>query len=185
MSKAPPIVKAYRKQNRFKSDAAGCRRYYAALEKLQVSKKDAKQRLRYAMVCLSYIEPFINNMKDGFGEIPPIIPAIPEACIFHGIGGARGQLENIRDLVQFFPELSDYTPAVDEGLAILEFARLTREYLRDNPGTLQNKLKKAIGIQDGRLLSRVIHYMEVAQQIRRKAEGKTYALFLEVQIQHT
>lgn len=178
VSEIPPIIKAYRKQNRFISDSKGCQRYYAALEKLQASKKDANARLRYAMMCLSYIEPFIDDMKRQFGEIPPVIPAIPEACYFHGINGAQGQLENIRDLVRYFPDLSNYMYGVNEGFAMLELAKSTRTYLKENPGTQQNKLKKAIGAENGRLLSRVVHYMELAGQIRRERQGKTHALFL-------
>jgi hypothetical protein len=60
---------------------------------------------------------------------------------------------------------------------MLDLAAKVRAYLAEHPGTLQNKLKAAIEAQDGKLLSRVIHYMELAGQIERKAEGKTWALF--------
>jgi hypothetical protein len=47
-------------------------------------------------------------------------------------------------------------------------------------GTLQNKLKKALDFDDGRLLSRVVHYMEVAGQLERRKHEKTHELYLKV-----
>jgi len=178
MAEIPAIVAAYRKQNAGLSDSEACNRYHQALEKLQAAKADARARLQHAMMCISYLEPMMREMKRDFGGVPPSIPAIPEAAIFHGIGGARGQLENLREFVGFFPDLQDWLPTVEEGFVMLDLAARTRSYLKENPGTLQTKLKQCVGASDGRLLSRVIHYMEVAEQVVREKSGKTWCLAL-------
>jgi len=179
MAEIPAIVRAYRKQNEGVSDAEGTNRYFDCLEKLQRSKRDARSRLQYAMMCLSFLEPFIKDAKKEFGEVPPVIPAIYEATIFQAINGARGQLENILELVKFFPEIDDYIPAVEEGFVMLELAAKIRKHLSKSPGAQQNKLKKPLGFNDGRLISRVVHYMEVAGQLERKKNGKTYELYIQ------
>lgn len=178
MSDVPAIIQAYRKQNKGVSDAEGNDRYYDCLEKLQKSKRDARSRLQYATMCLSFLEPFIKCQKKEFGEVPPVIPAIGEATIFHAINGARGQLENILELVKFFPEIDYYIPVVEEGFMMLELAASIRKHLNESPGALQNKLKKPLEFDDGRLISRVVHYMELAGQLERQKSGKTYKLYL-------
>jgi hypothetical protein len=177
VSGIPRALLAYREQNKNISDEEAHHRYYAALGKLLESKTDPHLRLRYAMVCLSYIEPSLRYAKREFG-VPAGIPAIPEALTFHAINGARGQLESIREIVEFLPDLAPYRFGVEESFHMLDLAAKVRAYLAEHPGTLQNKLKKAIEAQDGKLLSRVVHYMELVGQLERRAEGKTWALFL-------
>ena len=175
VSDIPRALLAYREQNKTISDEEATRLYYVHLEKMLASKNDASMRLRYAMVCLSYIEPFVRYTSKT-GGVPPVIPPIVEATIFHAINGARGQLENICEIVDFLPELHAYKS--EGGFVMLDLAAKVRTYLAEHPGTLQNKLKKVIEAQDGKLLSRVVHYMEIAGQLERRAEGKTWALFL-------
>lgn len=177
MPEIPDTVRAYREQNRNISDAEGEVMYYRSLNWIWENKKNARLRLQFAMMGLSYLEPFIRHWKKEYGEIPPSIPAITEATIWHAINGARGQLENVRDLVAFFPEVSDHLPGVEEGFVMLDMAGKVRKHLAEHPGTLQDRIKKEIGVEDGRLLSRVIHYMELAGQVKRREEGKTHALY--------
>jgi hypothetical protein len=175
---APRALLVYREQNGSISDEEGTRRYFAHLEQLMASKHDAALRLRNAMACLSYIEPFVRYMKSLPGDsVPPTIPAIPEALAFHAINGARGQIENIREIIEFLPDLQPYLFGVEESLKMLALAASVREHLAEQPGTLQKDFKKAIGATDGRLLSRVLHYMEVARQIERKPHERTWALY--------
>jgi len=174
----PRALLAYREQNRNTSDYDADGLYFASLERLQACKKDASQRLHYAMVCLSYIEPFVRYQTREYGSVPPSIPAISEALTFHAVNGARGQLENIREIIEFLPALDAYKPAVAESFLMLDLAAKVRSYLMEHPGWLQNGLKRAIGASDGRLLSRVLHYMEVGGQIERKRHEKTWELYL-------
>lgn len=178
VAEIPAIVRAYRKQNEGVSDAEGANRYFDCLEKLRSGKRDARSRLQHAMMCLSFLEPFIKDAKKEFGEVPPVIPAISEATIFQAINGARGQLENILELVKFFPEIHDYIPGVEKGFVMLELAAKIRKHLSKSPGALQDKLKKPLGFNDGRLISGVVHYMELAGQLERKKSGKTYELYI-------
>jgi len=180
VSDVPAVVGAYRKGHIGVPLEKLVDAYYDSLEKMQASKKDAAARLRYAMMCLSFLEPLIKYTKKEWGEVPPSIPAIYEASIFHAINGAEGQLKNILDLVSFFPETRDYRAGVEEGFVILKLARQIRKHLEENPGILQNKLKKALDFDDGRLLSRVVHYMEVAGQLERRKHEKTHELYLKV-----
>jgi len=130
-------------------------------------------------MALCLLEPFIKYEKKEYGQVPPVIPAIPEAIYFHAINGARGQLKNIQDIVEFFPELEDYQFTVEQGFVMLDVAARIRKHVGGNPGCHQNKLKKVLEFDDGRLLSRVIHYMEVAGQLERKKSGKTYELYVK------
>jgi len=179
VSDVPAVVEAYRKGHKGVPLEELVSAYFDSLEKLQASKKDAAARLRYAMMCLSFLEPLIRYSKKEGGKVPPVIPAIPEATIFHAINGARGQLQNILDLVKFFPEVHDYIPTVEEGFVILELASKIRKLLQEKPGAIQNKLKRTLEFDDGRLISRVVHYMEISGQLKRKKSGNTYELYLQ------
>ena len=53
-------------------------------------------------------------------------------------------------------------------------------YVRDNEGCLQKELKKALGVEDGRLVSDVAYYMDLVGKLRRKKMGNTYSLFCKM-----
>lgn len=180
MGNVPQVLREQRKANQNIPIETLVDAYYNSLEKLQASKKDGSARLRYAMMCLVFLEPLITYSKREWGSVPPSIPAIPEAIIFQAINGNKGELENIKDIVGFFPQLGKYQATVEEGFAILDVAAKVREHVRDHPGCLQNGLKKALVSDNGRLISRVVHYMEIAGQIRRKKGGNSYELYIIV-----
>jgi hypothetical protein len=180
MAYIPRLIQAAREQNKHTSDCDADGLYFENLLKLRGCTKDARKRLHYAMACLSYIEPFVRYQTRTYGSVPPSIPAIADALALQAINGARDQLEDIREVIDFLPGLQkfkDYRAMAAEAFLMLDLAAKVRAYLAEHPGTLQNKLKKAIEAQDGRLLSRVVHYMELAGQIGRKAEGRAWALY--------
>ena len=71
MSDIPAVVGAYRKGHIGVPLEKLVDAYYDSLEKMQASKKDAVARLRYAMMCLSFLEPLIKYTKKEWEEVPP------------------------------------------------------------------------------------------------------------------
>lgn len=140
--------------------------------------KDFDKMLMYCQMSLSLLEPLIEQTKKEFGAFDiSSISAIEVGSIFWAIYGVEGQLLNIKEVVEYFPELEPWKETIEKAFTIKELAPKIYEYVMDNKGCLQKELKKALGVEDGRLISNVIYYMELVGKVERKKVGNTYSLF--------
>lgn len=154
--------------------------YFDLLDKIRESKrkKKFKKMLTYCQMSLSLLEPLIEQTKREFGTFDiKSIPAIETGAVFWAIYGAEGQLLNIKEVVEYFPELEPWKEDVKRAFTMKELASKIYQYVRENKGCEQKELKKALGVEDGKLISNVIHYMELVKKIKRKKAGNTYLLF--------
>jgi len=72
-------------------------------------KKDFNNMLMYCQMSLSLIEPLIKQTKEEFGKFDiTTIPAIEVGSIFWAVYGIKGQLLNIKEVVEYFPELGPW-----------------------------------------------------------------------------
>ena len=120
----------------------------------------------------------ITQTKKEFGTFDiKSIPAIETGSIFWAVYGAERQLLKLKEVVEYFPDLEPWKEIVDKAFVIKILAAKIYQYVRDNKGCLQKGLKKALGVENGRLISNIIHYMELVGKIERRKRGNTYSLF--------
>lgn len=186
MPDVPRLVEAGRKAYSHLSIDDAMDLYFDLLDKRQAAwkAKDINAILRWSMGILPLTERNLEqtaNMDKITGETTEdsYIDSIYYACRFLPHIAARGQLENVRELVEFFPQLRSYRETVEVAFQSIETIKAIRAHLEDNPGTKQNRMKKALNYEDGRHLSLLLKDMETMGQLERRKSGNTYELYLQ------
>lgn len=178
----PNLVEKFREKNKGVPPQKLVATYYTLLDKINEYKreKDFSSMLMYCQLSISLLEPLINETKREFGTFDiKSIPAIEISSIFHAIYGEKGQLLNLKEIVEYFPELEPWKKTVEEACAMKELSSRIYQHVKDNEGCLQKELKKKLGIEDGRLISRTVYYMALVGKLDRKPLGNTYSLFVK------
>jgi len=173
------LIEKFRIKNKGRSDQELVNQYFILMENLQNAKKqkDYSKFIQYCMMTLGLIEPFIRDTKKTFGNfVVSSIPAIEEVLPHYAVLGQVGQIENVKEVVEYFPELSPWKNNVEKALEMKILASKIYDYVKENPGTLQKHLKKKLDYNDGRLISNVIYYMEIHKKIQRKKTDNSYEL---------
>jgi len=175
------IIKNYREQYKNISPKKLVDAYYMLLEKIQSCNraKDISGLLFNCQLSMSFIEPFIKqvNKEDGFFSVTSI-PAIEFGLKYNAVLGIKGQLDNIREVVEYFEELSPWRPEVEKAFEMFNLTKTIIIFLKENEGFLQKDLKKALNYNNGRLISNTLHYLERANRIKRVKTGNTCSLYI-------
>ena len=105
-------------------------------------------------------------------------PPLGYACRYLAILRRRDDLHRIGNLLKSVPELTEWLSEVDFSLKQAELMDKVESFLFENPGFVQAKLGKALGV-DGREVSNLLIYAGQMGLIRREKEGQSYRLYLE------
>ncbi len=173
------IIEKFREKHKGISPKRLVDEYYVLLGKINEckGKGDYDSMLMHCQLSISLLESLINETKREFGEFDiKSIPAIEVGSIFHAIYGEREQLCNLKEVVECFPELETWENTIEEAFVMEGLTSMIYKYVKDNEGCLQKELKKVIGVEDGRLVSRVVYYMALVDKLERKKVGNTYSL---------
>ena len=139
--------------------------------------------LMHCQLSISLLEPLIEENKKEWGSFDiKSIPAIELGSIFYAIYGLRGQLLNLKEIVEYFPELEPWKKTMEKAFAMRELASRIYQHVKNNEGCLQKELKEALGVEDGSLISNVVYYMALVGKLDREKQGNTYALFVRQSI---
>lgn len=174
------LIQKFRDKNKGISSEKLVATYFDMLGRIEEYKKRKKfnKMLSYCQMSLPLLEPLIEHTKKEFGTFNMIsIPAIKFGAIFWAIYGMEGQLLNLKEIVEYFPELEPWRETIEEAFVMKDLASRICQYVRDNKGCLQKEIKKALEIENGRLVSNVVHYMELVGKLKRKKIKTTYSLF--------
>ncbi|HKK21705.1 MAG TPA: hypothetical protein VJ983_09550 [candidate division Zixibacteria bacterium] len=177
----PDIIKNLRHHQKTKSVKKQVDMYFDFLGKIGNfwKEKDVTNTLLYCGLTLSLIEPLVKNEVEQFGVFGlQSIPAIELGATLHAILGSRGQLANIKDVVDFFPELEPWRAVVEKAFLMGRLAEEIVTHIGSNPGALQKNLKKTLTGYDSRLISEVVFYLNICGKLRREKSGNSNALFL-------
>lgn len=181
-SREPPrLLAELREKHKDQSLSKLTELYYSLLTKIQEEKKNRefKKMSMYSQMSLGLIEPLILQNKIAYGSFGlGSIPALDEPLSYYAINGYDGQIQNIEEIVGFFPELSGWQEMINNAKETASmFARLLKT-IKENPGTLQKDIKKLINVDDGKKVANVLYYMELYGKIRKEKSGNTNKLFL-------
>lgn len=179
INNVPQVVQGYRKHNAKKKLSVLVQSYFDMHEKMREAKsrKDYASLIQYCQLGLSMIEPFIVEQKHSYGSFDiKGIPAIEEVLPHYAVIGARGQIENVRDIVWFFPELSPWKKEVENAERMRKIASDVYKFVKNNPDAVQKDLKQNISESDGRFISNVVYYMALHNIVLRVKKGNSYTL---------
>ena len=93
--------------------------YFGLLQKIQQADKenDINQLLLNSQLSLGLIEPLIIHSYKHYNRFDiKTIPAIEKGLIYFSVNGVKGQIKNIKDLVDYFNELHFYKTEVEKAL---------------------------------------------------------------------
>jgi hypothetical protein len=138
----PFLVKEARKRFKGKRISELVDIYFNILTMLNESKSISEEQ-RHAMGSLAYIEPLIISEKIEFGSFKILgIPAIDSGLRINCLLGNRGQVGNIKELVDFFPELeSIYSEDLEVSLEFMEASTKFRKFLESKNGVTKAEIK--------------------------------------------
>lgn len=173
-------IDLYRERNKKTSLKKLVDTYYKLLNNILWHKKskDYKKMLLECEMSLSLIEPLIIDTKREFGKFDlTSIPAIEIGSNFWAVLKDDKNLNILKELVGFFPELSAWKESIDKAFLMKGISSKINEYVKNNSGCMQKELKKNLNFNDGKLISNTIHYMELLGQIRKEKEGNNIKLF--------
>ncbi len=173
------LVERFRLINRGKPINKLVGNYFFLLNKILEHKKnkDFKGMLKYCQMSLPLIESLIIETKRLYKKFDIVsIPAIEIGSTFWAIYGAEGQLDNIKEIVYYFPELEPWKEEIDTAYYMKGLASTIYKYVKENPGIEQKSLKKMLNIDDGRVIANVCYHMELTNKLKRKKVGNTYSL---------
>lgn len=171
----PKIIKKYRSINKGESVKKLHDMYFYFLNQIHEEHKKGNIRkvLKYCQASLQYIEPLILFEKKEYGSFKiKGIPAIDYGLRYFSVHGIKGQIDNIKDIVDYFPELEMHKKDVEEAYVRKDLSSKIYKIAKDNPDILQSSLKKEIGFDDGRFISNTVKYMEDAGLVKRKKEDR-------------
>ena len=81
-------------------------------------------------ISLGLIEPLIRDSINSYGSFDiKTIPAIDFVLPHLAVSGNMGQIKNIQDIVNYFPELSKWKEVVDATLIMKKLASEIYKYL--------------------------------------------------------
>ena len=136
-----------------------------------------EEALAAALRNLARIPALITETVAEYGRFDiECVPPIDTGCVLAAVLDDSQALEQIEAMVDAHAELKPYRQAVREAHEDLERMRAIRTHVAANPGCVQSKLGKALGI-DGRRTSSLIHRLLLAGFITRQEQGRNYALF--------
>lgn len=177
--KTPPIIVKLRKFYHGKPLGKLEEMYFKITQEILDSEKD-KDFQKLLMNCqggLGLIEPYIIKYKKQFGIFDiKGIPSIHYGLLYNSVLGNTGQLKNIQDIVNYFPDLHHYKPEVKESFLRKELSSKIYHYVKSNPNCYQSDLKKVLNFNDGHFISNTIHYMEKIGKISKNKVGNKVQL---------
>lgn len=156
--------------------------YFVMLNDIGVcySNKNIQKLLELCQSSLALVEPLIKWTKKEMGSfLITSIPAIEYGCRLWAVMGVGGQLDNIKEMVEYFPELKPWRKDVEKAYIMKELASKIYKYLKVNNSCLQKDLKKILEYNDGRLIASTVHYMTVVGKIEKKDRGNTNLLTIK------
>ncbi len=183
-SDVPEIVRRFRKSYANQNDKILVKLYFELLNKMRedVKSKNYDSMIANGQISLGLLETLIRDWKISYGELDiKTIPAIDWVLPHYAVRGNIGQLKNIKNVVDYFPELSKWKEEVEKAFVMQKLASKIYAYLKDHPDTLQKDLKKYIDYPDGKLIANVVYYMELQGKVKKNKVGKLVSLSVNQQ----
>ncbi len=155
--------------------------YFSQLQALQESISDRRypDAAAAARKSLPLIRKWLEDPRGNGKRLSLNMPALTQGGTMLAITGDRNGLAMLHDLVSEFDHLEEYRTDAEKHLAAIDLFDAIRKAVAAKPGILQNKMKSEVGVEDGRLVSNLISWLEKAGEISRAKSGKTYALYVD------
>jgi DNA polymerase III subunit epsilon len=153
--------------------------YYAKFEDLDRHRRDGQvgELLRVASECVAMLPTVVDHDRAAHGRWDiSSSPAVDALRRFAPIRRDKARLEEAVVVLKSRPELSDWADAFTDAIDNIEIVVRICELVSAEPGTVQAKLGKALGV-DGRKTSLIARDLETDSQLARVKAGTSYLLY--------
>jgi len=155
--------------------------YYALREEIERARSQQRyyQALDLSLEAVKWLPQLVKDTVKEFGQWDiKGSPPLGYACHYLSVLRRRNDLRRIGTLLKSVPELVEWLNEVDYALERADLMDKVESFLLENPGFIQAKLGKALGV-DGREVSNLLIYAEQMGLIHREKEGQSYRLYSE------
>src|SRR4030042_1580000 len=140
------------------------------------NRKEWKVRSIFWGPLLSLI-PFIIEwwaIRDNIRRVLPLenFPEIKEMATEYAARGLSGALKNVKEMIDWYPDLVPWKPMVERYFMILEIGRNVRGLLKASQGIERTVIKKTFAEYDGRDISSALMAMEKYDIITKITKDK-------------
>lgn len=142
--------------------------------------KDYKKAYIHAEETFSLLPKFIEGEYKQYKTFQiHTMPAVEFSMKYNSIMGLVGGFKNIRDMVNYIPELRYlYREQLSEYEILLELSKKIRKLVKTNPEILQNTLKKQLPDFEPKLITKSCSWMEKFGLLNREKIKNTFKLTL-------
>lgn len=156
--------------------------YFQNMNKQLEAQKNKDYRKAYvnSEATLSLLEKFIQSNYEEYGSFEiQTMHAVEFNIKYTAIMGLVGGFENIKEIVNYFPEINFlYKEQLSEYELLLELSKKIRKLIKNNKGILQNTLKKELPDYEPKLITKSCTWMEKFGLLKREKIKNTYKLNL-------
>ena len=123
------------------------------------------------------LEQLAERLSDGKYRDMDYCSVIEQGGYVLALKGQGADLERMREIVANNSALDIYSEDVDRQFDNMTLFEEIRSAIRDNPGCVQSEMKVLINVVDGRLVARLIQWLERDREIVRKRQGRKILLY--------
>jgi hypothetical protein len=161
------------------ADGSEMNSYFSLMERMEQAHSQRRyyQALDYALEGVKWLPQVVKDTTKEFGrwDIKRSSP-LEYACRHLAVLRRREDLHRIETVLKSVPELSEWLSQTDFALEQADLMDKIESLLAENPGFLQAKLGKTLGVE-GRDVSSLMYCAEQLGLVRRDREGRSYRLF--------
>ena len=159
------------------------RTYFRLLDEIEdlQRKKSYKRMLEKCEESVSLLPAFVKAVVEEYGNFDiDSIPCIPLGLRYWVAYGQIEKINKVKDVIYNNTHLKrrGWGEEVEWALKAIEVSDKLYEYIKSNPGTLQNKIKIKIGENDGTMIAGLLRHMDRIGRIKRVKANKTYQLYI-------
>ena len=155
--------------------------YFRGTERLEqaLRERDYEGAARQVRKNLTLIRRWLREDRQDERYITVIrsVPTLELGGIALAIVGDAAGISRLRRLVASEPELAPWAEQVETHDLSCRLVPEIENLVRAHPGVLQREMKRRLGAEDGRLVVRLIEYLERAGRITRVRVHRTWQLF--------
>lgn len=158
--------------------------YIDLLNQIQAlhKKKNDRKMLQKCEQSLTVLPRFVTACVRQYGKFDiDSIPCITLGLRYWSVYGDVEKINKVKEIVAKDSHLKrrGWQEEVSWAVHAKEVSDKLHEYIRENPGTPQNKIKTKIGENDGRMVAGLLRDMENIGRIKRIKNNGTYELYTD------
>jgi hypothetical protein len=153
------------------------RQYFDLIKKMEKASTQ-QEKYKFAQMNFALVPEFVKEVVDDDGEFVLRIPSIEFLTTFLQVRGDRKSLQKLkRDLFSVKKWIKPWIEYIEDAIKKIDKIETIIDFLRENPGFIQSKIGKTIGINQ-KFVSWYLYLADKNNLIKREKSGRSYKVYL-------